>query len=125
MGWSITVDKFLWVTDLKYGSWVYGGIMLAVCIYCIFVNNLNWGGWIFFLLGAVPMSVTFIYMLAKRNDSKLWFYVWVNWYFTFFTFCLGSLQTIIQTVILSVMISRAGQGSVKYPESPEDLFSHD
>ena len=125
MAWSITVDKFLWVTDLKIGAYVYGGIMTVVTLYFIFANNLGWGGWIFMMLGSIPMMVTFILMLAKMNDDKLWFYVWINWYFTFFSFCLGSLQTIIQTIVLSVMISKAGRRNIMYPESAEDLFSSD
>ena len=64
-------------------------------------------------------------MLVKMNDSKLWFYAWINWYFTFFAFCLGSLQTLVQTIVLSVMISRAGKPNLLYPESVEDLFSND
>ena len=125
MAWTITLDKFLWVTDLKIGAYAYGGIMTIIVIYSIFINNLGWGGWIFFLLAAIPMMVTFIYMLAKMNDSKLWFYVWINWYFTFIAFCLGSLQTVIQTIILAVMISKAGKSHIMYPESAEDLFSND
>lgn len=108
MAWSITVEKFFWVTDLKYGAWAYGAIMTIVSFYSIFISNLGWGGWLFFILGSVPMTVTFTYMLIKDSDAKLWFYVWINWYFTFFTFCLGSLQTIIQTVVLAIMISKAG-----------------
>merc|ERR1712083_1201337 len=125
MAWSITVDKFLWVTDLKYGAWAYGGVMTVFVLYSIFINNLGWGGWIFFILAAIPMMVTFIYMLVKMNDSKLWFYVWINWYFTFVAFCLGSLQTIIQTILLGVMISKAGKSHIMYPDSAEDLFRSD
>ena len=125
MAWTITVDKFLWVTDLYIGAWIYGGIQAVIVIYSLFVNNLGWGGWIYMILAAIPMMVTWIYMLAKMNDDKLWFYVWINWYFTFFAFCLGSLQTVIQTILLSVMISKAGKRNILYPESPEDLFSND
>ena len=125
MAWSIVLDKFLWVADLKIGAWIYGGVMTTIVIYSIFINNLGWGGWIFFLLAATPMMVTFVWMLVKMNDSKLWFYAWINWYFTFFAFCLGSLQTLVQTIVLSVMISRAGKPNLLYPESVEDLFSND
>ena len=95
MAWTIVLDKFLWIADLKIGAWIYGAVMTAYCIYCIFINNLGWGGWIFFLLSATPMMVTFVWMLVKMNDSKIWFYAWINWYFTFFAWILGSIQFIV------------------------------
>ena len=125
MAWTIVLDKFLWVADLKIGAWIYGGVMTALCIYYIFINNLGWGGWIFFLLAATPMMVTFVWMLVKMNDSKLWFYAWINWYFTFFAWILGSIQFVVQTVVLSVMITKAGKANLLYPESAEELFSKD
>jgi len=46
----------------------------------------------------------------------------MNWYTTFFSFCLGSFQTIIQTIVLSVMISNAGKPRIDYPETPAEIF---
>ena len=91
MAWSTTVDEFLWCTKLKYGTWVYAGIMTVVAIYCVLVSNLGWGGWVFLMFGAVPMTVSGILTIVKRDDPYNWFYVWVNWYFSFFVFILGSL----------------------------------
>lgn len=71
------------------------------------------------------MMVSWILMLAKMNDPKLWFYVWINWYFSFFVWCLGSLQTVIQTILLSIMIANAGKSNIMYPESAEDLYRND
>ena len=122
MAWTLTTSEFLWFTDLKWGAWAYAGVMTVVVIYCVFVQNLGWGGWIFFLLGAIPMMVSGILIIMKRNDPMHWFYVWTNWYTTFFSFCLGSLQTIIQTIVLSVMIANAGKPRVDYPETPAEIF---
>ena len=108
MAWTLTVDKFLWVAELKVGAWCYGGIQTCVVIYCLFINNLDWQGWIYFLLGAIPMMVSWTLLLAKMNDSQLWFYAWINWYFSFFVWILASIQTIIQTILLSIMIHNAG-----------------
>ena len=119
MGWSITVDKFLFFTDLKYGAWSYGGVMTAIVFYSIFINVLGWGGWIFYMFGALPMMVSFIMQMVNNSESNLWLYVWINWYITFFVFCLGTLQTIIQTGILSVMIANSGDRD--YPAPTETI----
>ncbi len=122
MGWSITVDKFLFFTDLKYGAWSYGGVMTAIVFYSIFINVLGWGGWIFYMFGALPMMVSFIMQMVNNSESNLWLYVWINWYITFFVFCLGTLQTIIQTCILFVLIVKSVNIVYPIPTDTHECF---
>ena len=128
----IFITETLWssVYTLEYGSFTYGGVMLFTTLWYIFWPDLNWADWIFLLLGATPMAASFITMLAKKDwsisDPTLQSdpykaAIKANWYYSFFVWCIGTFNIIAQTVILGILISKVGGGSIRFRGGFEGL----
>lgn len=62
--------------------------------------DLTWADWVYFLGVLVPMATCFCLMLI--NPTQI-LYVKANWYFGFFTFILGFMYYVAQSVLLVLM----------------------
>ena len=129
MSFALTQTKFLGFADLYWGTYIYGGVMTALCVTHIIWPELTWYDWVFMLAAEAPLATCFILMMI---DRKSWLYVWTNWYFSFFALCIGTFNLVTQTVILILMLINWGsssitfRGAAKLPGesiSPDHLFS--
>ena len=126
----VVIDKTLWITayTLEFGTFTYGAVMLFATLWYMFWPDINWADWIYFLFAATPMASMFCVLLAKsptidgtKSASDYIIYARVNWYFSFFAWCIGTFQVIAQTVILAVLISKVGEGAIVFRGAGETL----
>lgn len=90
-------DNFLG-GDLKYGPLIYGGMMTVLTVYFLAAQEINWGEYVFYVIGCIPATTIWVLLLI---DSTKFSYIWANWYFSFFAFVWGSIQVVLETIWLS------------------------
>ena len=121
----LTVNRTLWIDgySLEWGVYTVGGAMSFCTIWYMFWPDINWADWLFFLFAATPMTAMFITLLVKRDRSQADItaesaeylgYIKSNWYFTFFAWCIATIQVIAQTIILALALGQVGSGSIVF-----------
>ena len=124
----ITVKNVLFSDSytLEYGAWTVGGVMSLATIWYMFWPDIGWSDWIFFLFAATPMTASFLTLVFSKDGSVSYTdgptswsaeykaYIRANWYFTFFAWCITTVQVITQTIILSMALFSVGNGAITF-----------
>ena len=100
MAFVLIQTKFLWFAELQWFAYIFGGVISALTVVQLLREDLTWADWVYFLGFLTPMTTAFVLMLA--NPTQI-LYVKANWYLGFFTFILGFLYYVAQSVLLVIL----------------------
>jgi len=119
------LDTFLGM-DLKWGVFIYGAVCSILSSVLAFDFNMKWHFYLYWSMGITPYSaavVSLIVNMYAQNDGGNKAFQRGQWYFCVLTFALAILFTVVQTIYLSIGLTKLWPNVIAAAQAQAGMIS--